>query len=78
MDLIDILPPGLYEAEFVEKTSNLPHADLVSGKYLVRFEACTLNDIKALGGNDVEDDLRFEWRGAASLRQASAPCFIWL
>ena len=59
MDLIDVLPPGLYEAEFVEKTSDLPHAELVSGKYLVRFEARTLNDIRALGGNDAEDDLRF-------------------
>ena len=59
MDLIDVLPPGLYEAEFVEKTSDLPHAELVSGKYLVRFEQRTLNDIRALGGNDAEDDLRF-------------------
>src|SRR5271165_6822052 len=59
MDLIDVLPPGLYEAEFVEKTSDLPHAELVSGKYLVRFEPRSLNDIRALGGNDVEDDLRF-------------------
>ena len=59
MDLIDVLPPGLYEAVFVEKTSDLPHAELVSGKYLVRFEARTLSDISALGGNDAEDDLRF-------------------
>src|SRR5208283_2739609 len=59
MDLIDVMPPGLYEAEFVEKTSDLPHAELVSGKYLVRFEARTLSDIRALGGNDAQDDLRF-------------------
>jgi hypothetical protein len=59
MDLIDVLPPGLYEAVFIEKTADLAHAELVSDKYLVRFEARTLNDIRALGGNDAEDDLRF-------------------
>ena len=33
--------------------------ELVSGNYLVRFEARTLDDIRALGGNDAADDLRF-------------------
>ena len=34
-------------------------ADLVGGDYLVRFEARTLDDIRALGGNDEEDDRKF-------------------
>jgi hypothetical protein len=36
-----------------------PTSDLVAGDYLVRFEARTLQDIRALGGNSEEDDLKF-------------------
>ncbi len=59
MDLIDVLPPGLYEAVFDEKSPDMAHAELVSGEYLVRFEKRGLNDIRAFGGNDAEDDKRF-------------------
>jgi pimeloyl-ACP methyl ester carboxylesterase len=59
MDLIDVLPPGLYEAVMTEKAATLTHAELVSGNYLVRFEARTLDAIRALGGNDAEDERRF-------------------
>ncbi|TWB23692.1 uncharacterized protein DUF3141 [Nitrospirillum amazonense] len=58
MDLIDILPPGLYEAVFTQK-DGVAHADLVSGRYLTRFERRGLADIRALGGNDARDDSRF-------------------
>ena len=37
MDLIDVLPPGLYEAVFTEKSADTPHAELVSGSHVVRF-----------------------------------------
>ena len=37
----------------------MPSADLIGGDYLVRFEARTLDDIRALGGNDEEDDRKF-------------------
>lgn len=59
MDLIDVLPPGLYEAVFTEKTGATIHAELVSGDHVVRFERRGLDDIRALGGNDAEDDRRF-------------------
>jgi hypothetical protein len=59
MDLIDALPPGLYEAVFVEKSPQMVHAELVSGGYLVQFERRGLKDIRAFGGNDQEDDRRF-------------------
>ena len=59
MDLIDVLPPGLYEAVFTEKDADTAHAELASGKYVVRFEKRGLDDIRALGGNDTEDDRRF-------------------
>lgn len=59
MDLIDVLPPGLYEAVFTERTSDMAHTELVSGEHLVRFERRRLDDIRALGGNDAADDRRF-------------------
>jgi pimeloyl-ACP methyl ester carboxylesterase len=59
IDLIDVLPPGLYEAVMTPKARTEPDADLVAGDYLVRFEARTLDDIRALGGNNEEDEQEF-------------------
>jgi pimeloyl-ACP methyl ester carboxylesterase len=59
IDLIDVLPPGLYEAVMTPKEAGSTTADLVSGDYLVRFEARTLEDIRAFGGNTEEDERRF-------------------
>ncbi len=59
MDLIDALPPGLYEAVITKKDVHTEHAELVAGDYLIRFEARTLDDIRALGGNDEEDEMCF-------------------
>jgi pimeloyl-ACP methyl ester carboxylesterase len=59
IDLIDVLPPGLYEAVLRKKTSDDPNAALAHGDYIARFEARTVDDIRALGGNDGEDDRRF-------------------
>ena len=59
MDFIDLLPPGLYEAVMIPKDRGDASADLIGGDYLVRFEARTLDDIRALGGNDEEDDRKF-------------------
>jgi pimeloyl-ACP methyl ester carboxylesterase len=59
IDLIDILPPGLYEAVLTPKDVSHPTADLVEGGYLIRFESRTLDDIRALGGNTQEDERKF-------------------
>jgi len=59
IDLIDVLPPGLYEAVMTPKDLDDATAGLVGGDYLVRFETRTLDDIRALGGNDEEDDRKF-------------------
>src|SRR5262245_26368638 len=59
IDLIDVLPPGLYEAVMEAKQADDPSADLVGGNYLVRFETRTLDDIRALGGNSEEDERKF-------------------
>jgi len=59
VDLIDTLPPGLYEAVFEPKTDSTPGADLVTSDWLMRCEMRTLDDIRALGGNDAADERRF-------------------
>jgi pimeloyl-ACP methyl ester carboxylesterase len=59
IDLIDVLPPGLYEAVMIPKRPDQASVDLISGDYLVRFETRTLADIQALGGNDAEDERKF-------------------
>lgn len=59
IDLIDTLPPGLYEAVFEPKSEETANTDLASGNWIMRCEARTLDDIRALGGNDIADDHRF-------------------
>ncbi len=60
IDLIDVLPPGLYEAVMTQKTAGEAVDSLIGGDYVVRFEARTFDDIRALGGNDDTDDRKFE------------------
>jgi pimeloyl-ACP methyl ester carboxylesterase len=59
IDLIDCLPPGLYEAVIQEKTADDASPDLISGDYICRFENRTLDDIRALGRNNLEDERSF-------------------
>jgi hypothetical protein len=59
IDLIDILPPGLYEAAFESKTADTANPELASGDWIMRCEARTLDDIRALGGNDAADNRCF-------------------
>ncbi len=59
MDLIDVTPPGLYEAVISDIDGNTVNPELIGGKYLFRLERRTLADIRALGGNDAADEMRF-------------------
>jgi pimeloyl-ACP methyl ester carboxylesterase len=59
IDMIEVLPPGLYEAVMTPKKADDKTADLVGGDYLVRFEKRSLDDIRALGTNSEEDERRF-------------------
>jgi Protein of unknown function (DUF3141) len=52
IDLIDTLPPGLYEAVFEARTEDTANPNLMTGNWVMRCEARTLDDIRALGGND--------------------------
>jgi hypothetical protein len=59
MDFIDLLPPGLYEAVMLPAKDAGGHVDEAAGRYIIRFEERTLDDIRALGGNDLDDERRF-------------------
>jgi hypothetical protein len=59
MDMIDLLPPGLYEAVITEVDENVENQKLVNDRYLFSLKARTLGDIRAMGGNDAEDERRF-------------------
>jgi hypothetical protein len=59
IDLIDLLPPGLYEATFQPKEAETANPDLAIGDWVMRCEQRTLNDIRALGSNDPADDRCF-------------------
>jgi hypothetical protein len=59
IDLIDTLPPGLYEAVFESKNADTANPELATGNWVMRCETRTLNDIRALGGNDAADERRF-------------------
>ena len=60
IDLIDVLPPGLYEAVLTPRGEAVENPELVTGEWLMRCEARTLDDIRALGGNDLADERRFD------------------
>ncbi|HET9067312.1 MAG TPA: DUF3141 domain-containing protein [Amaricoccus sp.] len=60
IDLIDVLPPGLYEAVLTPKGEAVDNPDLVTGEWVMRCEARTLDDIRAMGGNTLADERKFE------------------
>ncbi len=60
IDLIDVLPPGLYEATFEARGSDTLNDELAVGQWVMRCEARTLDDIRAMGGNSPTDERRFE------------------
>lgn len=69
MDLIDGLPPGLYEIVITDKNKGEPGAELLEGDYNVRIVERGLEDIVALGGNSIEDEREFA--AVARLSEAS-------
>src|SRR5206468_11124017 len=56
--VIEPLPPGLWEMVIEDKQPGASHAELMPGRYLVRFERRSLNDIRVLE-NTREDERPF-------------------
>jgi pimeloyl-ACP methyl ester carboxylesterase len=59
IDLIDVLPPGIYQAEIVDKTPDTLNADLVEGDYILSFARRRLADVQKIVESNEEDDKRF-------------------
>lgn len=59
LDLIELLPPGLYEAKIQDLNPEISHQEWVKGRHLVSFEPRTLDDLKALDDGR-EDEADFE------------------
>jgi pimeloyl-ACP methyl ester carboxylesterase len=59
MDMIDLMPPGLYEAVIAGIDDTVESAELVQGDYLMTLERRSLDDIRALGQNSPADDRAF-------------------
>ena len=57
IDLIDTLPPGLYEAIIEPRPDGAIDSD--HGEWMIRCEVRTLDDIRALGGNNAADERCF-------------------
>ncbi len=59
MDVIDCLPPGLYEMVISPRSKDTARSEFVTGDWIVRFEPRSLDDIRAEGCNSPEDDRAF-------------------
>ena len=59
MDVVDCLPPGLYEMVISPRPADVAAGGFVTGNWIARFEARSLDDIRALGRNSPEDDRAF-------------------
>ena len=59
MDVIDCLSPGLYEMVIAPRPADVPADGFVTGDWIARFEARSLDDIRALGRNSPDDDRAF-------------------
>jgi pimeloyl-ACP methyl ester carboxylesterase len=68
IDLIDLLPPGLYEAVFEKRSGETRGGEFAAGDWIMRCEPRTLDDIRALGGSDPAEQRCF----AAAARVSEA------
>ncbi|MGE4124050.1 MAG: DUF3141 domain-containing protein [Pusillimonas sp.] len=60
IDLIDVLPSGIYQAIIHDKDEHTLNADLAFGDYVLAFERRKLDDVRQIVANNPEDDWRFE------------------
>jgi len=72
LDLIDVLPPGLYEAVIEDIAPGTPHTELIEGRYLMRFARRTIDDILAL--DDGRDDER-AFRVVRRMAEVNQRCY---
>ncbi len=59
IDLIDVLPAGIFQAEIQDKTEDMPQAELVEGDFVLSFKARRVEDVRAIVQPDEENDRKF-------------------
>jgi pimeloyl-ACP methyl ester carboxylesterase len=59
MDMIELMPPGLYEAVMDDVDAATANRQLVEGESVFRLEPRTLDELRAIVENSPEDDLKF-------------------
>jgi hypothetical protein len=59
MGMVELAPPGLYEAVITPLDPDAPNAALVDGGYLFRLEPRAVADVAALVGEDADDERCF-------------------
>ena len=70
LDLIDVLPPGLYEAIITDTTPDTHGVSMIDDRHVIRFEPREVQDILALGDGR-EGEKAFELvRHVAEINQA--------
>lgn len=70
IDLLECLPPGLYEIVLTPSADNNNH-------YIANFKRRTLDDIRAFGRNSVDDDRAFDTVSRLSeINLSSYRCFV--
>jgi hypothetical protein len=72
IDVIDYLPPGLFEMVVAPRPPDVPRVGFVTGDWIARFEPRTIDDISALGRNSSEDDRAFAAAAVVSERNLAA------
>jgi pimeloyl-ACP methyl ester carboxylesterase len=60
MDLIDGIPPGLYEIVITDKSEGEVGAELLTGNFNVKVEERGIEDIMLMGCNSNEDEREFD------------------
>ena len=77
LDLIDMLPPGLYEAIILDTTPDMAGLDFAEDRYVIRFEPRDISDILALGEADREGERAFELvRHVSQINQSCYDMFV--
>ncbi|VVE90143.1 DUF3141 domain-containing protein [Pandoraea bronchicola] len=59
IDLIDVLPAGIYQAQIADKTEDTPHQELIDGDYVMSIQRRSVEDVRAIVQPDGESDRRF-------------------
>ena len=59
MDMIELMPPGLYEAVLDDVDADTANRQLVDGDSVLKLEPRSLDDLRGIVGDSPEDDLKF-------------------